>query len=143
MNKEADVASELKGNTLRVYWYLLKSSRSSVGPREVQRKMEFSSPALAVYHLDKLVELGLAKKAAGEYHLTQIVDVGVLKQFLKVKGFVIPRNVLYATMFAALFTFYVLQFREVNFYSVYALILGLLGTVISVYETVRAWRSKP
>ena len=27
------VASELKGNTLRVYWYLLKSSKGFVGPR--------------------------------------------------------------------------------------------------------------
>ena len=53
------VASELKGNTLRVYWYLLRASKDFVGPREVQRKLGFSSPALAVYHLDKLNQLGL------------------------------------------------------------------------------------
>jgi hypothetical protein len=33
--------------------------------------------------------------------------------------------------------------REFTFYSVFALILGLLGSVIFWYETVRVWRQKP
>ena len=65
----ARLASELQGNTLRVYWYLINSSRTSVGPRDVQRKMGFSrSSNLAVYHLDKLVELGIVEKVSVEYH---------------------------------------------------------------------------
>jgi len=140
---EKRVASELKGNTLRVYWHLLQSSKNSVGPREVQRKLGFSSPALAAYHLEKLLELGLVEKFSGEYHLIKIVDVGVLKQFMKLRGFIIPRHVLYATMFTTLLAFYLSQFREVNFYSIFALIFGLLGTAILWYETIRVWRSKP
>jgi len=142
MNDER-VASELKGNTLRVYWYLLKSSKGFVGPREVQRKLGFSSPALAVYHLDKLSELGLVEKVSGEYHLTRMVQVGVLKHFMKFKGFIIPRNILYATMLTTLFAFYLTQFREVNFYSIFAFIFGLLGSSILWIETIRIWRSKP
>jgi hypothetical protein len=84
---EDQIASQLKGNTLRVYWLLLKSSKNPVGARDIQRKLRFSSPSLAVCHLDKLVELGLAEKAAGEYRLTRIVDVGVLKQFTRLGGF--------------------------------------------------------
>jgi len=140
---EERVAAELNGNTLRVYWFLLQTSKGFVGPREVQRKLRFSSPALAVYHLEKLVELGLAEKVSGEYHLTKIVDVGVLKQFTKLRGFIIPRNILYATMFTTLSAFYVSQFREVNFYSIFALIFGLLSSAIFWYETLRVWRSKP
>lgn len=140
---EKRVASELKGNTLRVYWHLLQSSKNSVGPREVQRKLGFSSPALAAYHLEKLLELGLVEKFSGEYHLIKIVDVGVLKQFMKLRGFIIPRHVLYATMFTTLLAFYLSQFREVNFYSIFALIFGLLGTTILWYETIRVWRSRP
>lgn len=131
------VASELKGNTLRVYCCLLKSSKGFVGPREVQRKLRFSSPALAVYHLDKLSELGLVEKVSGEYHLTRMVEVGVLKHFMKFKRFIIPRNILYATMFTTLFAFYLTQFREVNFYSIFALIFGLLGSSILWFETIR------
>jgi hypothetical protein len=140
---EERVASELKGNTLRVYWYLLQCPKSSVGPRDVQRKLNFSSPALAAYHLEKLVELGLAEKVHGEYHLTKIVNVGVLKQFLRVGGFIVPRYVLYTAMFTTLFAFFLAHFREINFYSVFALIFGLLGTGILLYETIIVWRSKP
>ena len=138
-----NVASELKGNTLRVYWYLLQSSKSFVGPRQVQRELGFSSPALAVYHLDKLLELDLVEKGSGEYRLKEIVDVGVLKQFMKLGGFIVPRHVTYATMITTLFIFFISQFREINFYSVFALIFGLLSTAIFWYETIRVWRSKP
>jgi len=137
------VESNLKGNTLRVYWILLQSSGSLRGPREVQRKLEFSSPALAVYHLDKLVELGLVEKVSGEYHLVKTVDVDILRQFTRLRGFIIPRNVLYATLFTTLLVFYATQFREVNFYSIFALIFGLLGVGIFWLETIRTWRTKP
>jgi len=140
---EGHVASELKGNTLRVYWCLLKSSESFAGPRQIQRKLSFSSPALAAYHLDKLVELGLVEKVSGEYRLIKVVNVGVLKQFMKFKGFIVPRHVLYATMFTTLLAFYFSQLREINFYSIFALIFGLLSTTILWYETVSVWRSKP
>ena len=95
---EKNVAAELQGNTLRVYWMLLKSQANSVGPRDIQRKLGFSSPNLAVYHLDKLVELGLAEKTAGGYQLAKIVDVGILKQFTRIRGVFVPRQVLYASM---------------------------------------------
>lgn len=137
------VESNLKGNTLRVYWTLLQSSGSSIGPREIQRKLGFSSPALAVYHLDKLVELGLVEKVSGEYHLLKTVDVDILRQFTRLRGFIIPRNVLYATMFTTLLIFYVTQFREVNFYSIFASIFGLLGDGIFWLEAIRTWRIKP
>jgi hypothetical protein len=79
---EDKIASVLKGNTLRVYWHVLRSRGEVVGVRDTQRALGFSSPALAIYHLDKLVELGLVEKANGEYHLVKAVNVGVLKQFV-------------------------------------------------------------
>jgi len=139
---EEYVASNLKGNTLRVYWYLVRSS-DEVGPREVQRKLGFSSPALAVYHLDKLVELGLVEKIAGEYHLVKVVNVDVLRQFARFRGFMVPRNILYATMFTTLLIFYISHFREVSFYSIFAMIFGVLAAAIFWCETIRTWRSKP
>lgn len=137
------ITSQLKGNTLRVYWYLLKSSKTPTGPRDIQRKLMFSSPSLAVYHLEKLVELGLAEKVAGEYHLTKVVDVGVLKQFTKLGSLILPRHVLYASLWSTLFVFFLFQFRELNFYSLFALVFGFLGMVILWFEAVKIWRSKP
>ena len=137
------IESELKGNTLRVYWMLLKSQTGVIGVREVQRTLRFSSPALAAYHLTKLEELGLVEKTNGEYRLKREVRVGVLKQFTKVGTLMLPRYMLYAAMLTTLFLFYLTQLREVNFYSVFALVFGLLGTGIFWYETLRVWRQKP
>jgi hypothetical protein len=140
---EENIESVLKGNTLRVYWFLLQSPNGIVGARETQRALKFSSPALAVYHLDKLTELGLAEKTNGEYRLVKAVNVGVLKQFVRFGAFMLPRHFLYATMFTTLLVFYLIQFKHVDFYSIFALVLGLLATGIMWYETIKAWRQKP
>ena len=140
---ERIVANELNGNTLRVYWYLLNSSAEFIGPRHIQRELGFSSPSLSVYHLDKLLDLGLVKKNNGEYQLKEIVDVGVLKQFMKWKGDIIPRHVTYATMISTLFIFFLTQLRDINFYSLFALIFGSLSTTIFWNETIRVWQSRP
>ena len=143
MLSEEKIESVLKGNTLRVYWFLLRSPNGMVGARETQRALKFSSPALAVYHLEKLTELGLAEKTNGEYLLVKAVNVGVLKQFVRFGALMLPRHFLYATMFTTLLIFYLTQFSGVTFYSTFALVLGLLATVIMWYETFRAWRQKP
>lgn len=140
---EEKIASELKGNSLRVYWALLNSSDGTMGVRELQRQLGFSSPALAAYHLNKLVEIRLVARERGDYRLVREVRVGVLKQFVKLGIFLLPRYVLYATMFTTLTVFLLTQLRELTFYSVVALVLGGLGTVIFWYEAVRVWRQRP
>ncbi|MCW3985986.1 MAG: hypothetical protein NWE91_06225 [Candidatus Bathyarchaeota archaeon] len=140
---EENVASQLKGNTLRVYWHVLRSPNDTVGARETQRKLGFSSPALAVYHLDKLVDLELVEKIRGEYHLLKKVNVGILRQFIRVGMFILPRYLLYAMLFTTLLIFYTTQVRMFNFYSVFALVFGVLGTGIMWYETLRIWHQRP
>jgi len=137
------MASELKGNTLRAYWALLNAKDGVIGVRELQRQLGFSSPALAAYHLNKLEELELALNERGDYRLIRQVKVGVLKQFIRLGAFLLPRYVLYAAMFTTLLAYFFSQLKEFSFYSVFALIFGVLGTVILWYETVRVWRQKP
>ena len=141
--EDEKIASQLKGNTLRAYWALLNSENGIVGVRELQRQLGFSSPALASYHLNRLEELGLVVKERGDYRLIREVRVGVLKQFVKLGTFMLPRYVLYATMLTALLVFFLTQLRELNFYSIYAVIFGVLATGILWYETIRVWRQKP
>ncbi|MGQ9469137.1 MAG: hypothetical protein ACUVTD_04840 [Nitrososphaerales archaeon] len=140
---DEEIASKLKGNTLRVYWALLRSKNGIIGVREVQRALKFSSPALASYHLNKLEELGLVRKENSDYHLIREIRVGVLKQFTKIGSFMLPRYTFYAAMLSTLLVFYLTQFREVNFYSIFALIFGILSTIILWYETFRVWRQRP
>lgn len=142
---EEKITSELKGNTLRAYWALLNSKDGVIGVRELQRHLGFSSPTLAAYHLNKLVELELVVKDRGNYRLERKVKVGVLKQFIKLGTFLFPRYVLYATMFTMLLIFFLTQLGQkgLSFYSNFALILAILSTVIAWYETIRVWMQKP
>jgi len=140
---EEKIASELKGNTLRAYWALLNSQGGMIGVRELQRKLGFSSPALAAYHLNKLTEMRLVEKERGDYRLIREVRVGVLKQFIKLGTHLLPRYILYATMFTTLLVYLLINLGAPTFYSVFALILGVLGTGIFWYETVRVWRQRP
>ena len=137
------MASELKGNTLRAYWALLNAKDGVIGVRELQRQLGFSSPALAAYHLNKLEELELAVNERGDYRLIREVKVGVLKQFIRLGAFLLPRYVLYATMFTTLLVYFFSQLKEFSFYSMFALMFGVLGTAILWYETIRVWRQKP
>ena len=137
------IGSELKGNTLRVYWALLSSKGGVMGVRQLQRQLGFSSPTLASYHLNKLENLELVVKERGDYRLVREVKVGVLKQFIKLGTFLLPRYIFYATFFTMLLIFLLTQLREISFCSVFALMLGILSTVILWYETIRVWTQKP
>jgi len=140
---EDKIESTLKGNTLRVYWYLLSKTEGHVGPRETQRALKFSSPTLAVYHLDKLADLGLANKTNGEYRIVKTVNVGVLKQFVKLGAIMVPRHLFYATMFTSLLVFYLTQVARLELLIAFGLLIACLAAAISWYETYRNWKQKP
>jgi hypothetical protein len=135
--------ADLKGNTLRVYTYLFKVQRSGI--REAQRSLGFKSASLAQYHLDKLVQLGLAtKEDSGDYLLAREIKIESLEQFLKIGSYIIPRFVLYSVMLSFLFIYFVAFLRPpITDVSVWAYVFGLAGLVITWYETIRAWRRTP
>jgi hypothetical protein len=137
------VASELKGNTLRVYWYVMNANKQTVGVREVQRALNFSSPTLALYHLDKLRDLGLVSKDTGEYRLIKEVKVDVLKQFLRLGRVFVPRFALYAALFTGLFGYYLYIIPDLNLYTFFGIIFGGLGSAIFWFETWKAWKQQP
>jgi hypothetical protein len=136
--------AELKGNTLRTYTHLFKVQRTGI--REAQRSLGLKSASLAQYHLDKLVELGLAKKddMAGDYVLAKEIKVEALEQFLKIGSYIIPRFVLYSVMISILFGYFLFAVRlAVNVETVWGFVFGTIGLVITWYETIRAWKRSP
>jgi hypothetical protein len=140
---EKEIVSKLKGNTLRAYWALLSKEEGVIGVRELQRELGFSSPALAAYHLNKLVDFDLAANDRGDYRLVKEVKVGVLKQYIKLGSFLLPRYVLYASMFTTFFIVFLTRFKEISFYSIYGLIVSVLATIISWFEAIKIWQQKP
>jgi DNA-binding transcriptional ArsR family regulator len=137
------IEAELKGTTLRVYWEIFRSSRP-VGVREVQRLIRFSSPSTALYHLEKLRELGVARKDEyGRYGIVEQIRPSQFRMFLRIGRIILPRFVFYAVFFVAAIVMYLAQSlfsgSEVN---VMALIFGSSAALVCVYEAVRIWRDK-
>jgi DNA-binding transcriptional ArsR family regulator len=146
--REHDLAvleSELKGKTLQVYWYLLQQPSHTVGIREVQRALRFSSPSIAVHHLEKLQDLGLVdKKMTGEYVLQEEVKVGILGFFTHLGRHLVPRYLFYSVLFTTMLAAYLaICLIGQIIPSFYALLFGTVATLILWAETVRLWRTKP
>jgi hypothetical protein len=137
--------SELKGKTLLVYWYLLQQPTHTVGVREVQRSLNFSSPSIAVHHLQKLENLGLIeKKGTGEYVLEEEVKVGILRFFTRMGSFLVPRYLFYSVLFTTMLaTYLIVSFIAQVLPSFYALAFGLIALIIFWIETIRLWRARP
>jgi len=141
----AILESELKGKSLLVYWYLLQQPTHTVGVREVQRALGFSSPSIAVHHLEKLEDLGLIrKKGTGEYVLQEEVKVGILRFFTRMGRFLVPRYLFYSVLFSTMLTTYLIicTFGQIS-PSLYAVVFGLIASLIFWVETLRLWRAKP
>jgi hypothetical protein len=141
----AVIESQLKGKTLLVYWYLLRSPSSRVGVREIQRSLGFSSPSVAAHHLEKLLSLGLVEKSmTGEYFLVQEVKVGLLRFFTRLGRFLVPRYLFYSIWVSVMFVIYlVLYGPSFCIHNLAAIILGSVACFILWFETVRLWREKP
>jgi hypothetical protein len=143
---EEVIESELKGKTLLVYMYILRANQPSVGVREVQRALNFSSPSVSAYHLNKLKDLGLVESIRGDYNLVREVKVGVLRQFVTLGGIMLPRFLFYAVLVTTMLLTYLYQFPYDPWYArqyITSLILGGVPAIILWYETVRIWREKP
>jgi len=141
---DAHIESELKGKTLLVYMHILKGGRETVGVREVQRTLGFSSPSVAAYHLQKLQDLGLVENAYGDYRLIKEVKIGVLRSFVSVGGVMLPRFLFYAVLVTSMLFTFLIQFpfspsREY----ITTLVMGLVPAAVLWYETVKIWREKP
>jgi hypothetical protein len=71
----ASDCQEPEGTTLNVYSYVVKKGKP-VGPREVMRGANLSSPSVAYWHLQKLENSGLLQKnQAGEYIVKEKTNI--------------------------------------------------------------------
>jgi DNA-binding transcriptional ArsR family regulator len=141
----AEIESLLKGKTLQIYWYLLKTPSSSVGVREVQRALDLSSPSVAAHHLDKLLSMGLVEKTIrGEYFLSQEVKVGILRFFTRMGRFLVPRYLFYSLWLSTMFVIYLVLYQPTgSVHSIAAILFGVIANIILWFETIRLWREKP
>jgi hypothetical protein len=86
----------LEGTTFRVYLYVMREGKP-VGPRDVMRGTELSSPSVAYRHLQKLETLGLIEKDTyGEYVLREKANI---RGYLWIGRSLVPRLLFYSFFF--------------------------------------------
>jgi hypothetical protein len=129
---------ELEGITLNVYVYCVKKGKP-VGPRDVMKGANLSSPSVAYRHLQKLEDSGyLQKNQYGEY---TVKKKGQVRGYTWLGRRLVGKMYLYALLFACilgveLFVFF-LHFSVENyefkvFFSLLMLITGLALVVFTV-----------
>ena len=138
---------QVYGKTWDVYICILTSS-GPIGVRDIWRDLGLSSPSLAQYHVNKLVELRLIESTPqGKYVTNDEERLEALRSFLALRGMLIPRMVVYAALLSGVMVSYVVfwpwrgDFRDlvvlgVTLFSVSA----FLFEAVKQYRGLSAWK---
>lgn len=133
--------SGLEGVTLNVYLYVVK--KGSVGPREVMRGVNLSSPSVAYRHLQKLENMALVtKNEMGNYVATKKVSI---HGYVWIGKRLFPNPLIYAAIFfVALVTELVVFAIHVSFetdqFKTFFLLLTIVTGAAMALFLIEAWR---
>jgi predicted transcriptional regulator len=134
---EKDESNILRGTTLRVYNFMFKMGKP-IGIHELQRGLGLSSPSLALYHINKLVQAGLIREQNKGY----VVDKIVFANMIRIKRALIPFQTTYTVFFTVTLMILLTYLRplEVTSTYVFALVVNSVAILTSLYEVIRALR---
>lgn len=122
------------GKTLDVYRLLYREGKP-LGVNEVQRKAGLSSPSLAHYHLNKLVNAGWAKQKDGGYAVERVL----YENMIRIKRSAIPLQTTFSVFFATMIMGLFVLFGPSNYLSplfLFALATNLIALGIFIYQTM-------
>jgi hypothetical protein len=130
---------EIKGNTLKVYLYLLRHGPSEL--KDVQRGVGLSSPSLASYHLGRLSEAGfVTQNEYGVYSAVKEASDRVLEGYARVGPAIVPQLFFFAVLFTVLVAFFSFAALWLSGFTPYLVIVGVAMVLVFWYETWRLWR---
>jgi hypothetical protein len=134
-------SKQIYGKTWDVYLCILTSS-NPIGVREIWRALDFSSPSLAQYHVNKLLELKLIENTVnGKYVTNDEERLEALRSFLTLRGMLIPRMVVYAALLSGVLVSYVLFWPwRGDFRDLVTLSVTLFSIVAFLFEAVKQYR---
>ncbi|MFX0022081.1 MAG: hypothetical protein ACFE9S_07120 [Candidatus Hermodarchaeota archaeon] len=136
------IKKNLNGRTLMVYFVLL--NKKSIGVRELQRHLSLSSPSVAKYHLEKLVNLSLVENRNGIYHLDRKADLPLLTSWVLIGKIILPKALFVALFFTFLFIGYLIFVY--SYWNKDSLFVILFGMAIMAYvwlDVIFQFKRKP
>ncbi len=133
---------KLGETTWRVLLVIL-SIREPIGPRELSRRLNFSSPSVGLYHLEKLKEEDLVHKTRdGDYIINTNADFGFLENYLFYEQGALPRITMYATFVTFLMLAYGLFIPfDFSAHNIFALVVGWSAATFFWREFIRYYRT--
>jgi len=96
VDKSVDAEDQLTASAFHTYVFLVKAGKP-VGPREVMRGANLTSPSVAYRNLQKLIDLGLVVK--DEYSNYVVKEKVGLKGHLWLGKTIVPRFVVFGFIF--------------------------------------------
>lgn len=152
MASKNKVISSLQGTALRVFLYALQKGET-VGTREVQRKVGLKSSSHALYHLQRLEQLGLLTKLPNSrycihenYKHLRSLKLGILTQVYVFNGVLIPSLAILSGYFTLSTIFFIIFYFTLGsfvsaIYACFTFITAAIFTIIRALQIVRTFRS--
>lgn len=134
-----EASLEIRGNTLRVYLYILQHGPCEL--KDVQNGLEFSTASLASYHLKRLIDAGYATQDGyGRYLASKDTTKQILEGYVKIGTAVVPQLLFFAVLFTTLVVYFALM--TLTFPTFLPFLIGSSIALVAVvwYETYRVWR---
>jgi hypothetical protein len=119
--------AELDATTFAVYSYVL-NERKAVGPRDVMRGANLSSPSVAYRHLQKLEDLGLLEKNENGRYI--IKEKAKISGYLWVGRTLVPRLIFYSLFFTGLLG------TEIAVITIRYFVYGMFPDIVFLYLTL-------
>ncbi|MFW9888715.1 MAG: hypothetical protein ACFFER_11055 [Candidatus Thorarchaeota archaeon] len=147
MNEQTEkdrITGLLQGNTMKVYALLL--THESMRMRDVQRKLRFSSPSLAIHHLQKLIDADLVvKDSHGDYQVKRSIRVGSLTLFVQIGKHFLPHFVFQVVLLTSILIPYLFFFMSSppegkDFLFIFVVLVSIL---FLAHGTYKIWFLKP
>lgn len=134
-------AKRIYGKTLDVYLCIL-TAEEGIGVRDIWRSLDFSSPSLAQYHVNKLLDLELIETDLdGKYRINDQESIEALRSFLLLRGMLIPRLTIYSALILGLLVSYVMYWPwRGDFRDLVTLFIGLFSVGAFLFEAVKQYR---
>ncbi|MBD3173388.1 hypothetical protein GF326_13065 [Candidatus Bathyarchaeota archaeon] len=134
-------AKRIYGKTLDVYLCIL-TAEEGIGVRDIWRSLDFSSPSLAQYHVNKLLDLELIETDLdGKYRINDQESIEALRSFLLLRGMLIPRLTIYSALILGLLVSYVMYWPwRGDFRDLVTLFIGLFSAGTFLFEAIKQYR---
>ncbi len=132
----------ISGTTWDIYLHIL-TSNEPVGVRDVWRTLKLSSPSLAQYHINKLLDMELLVHTKdGKYSVKENEKIEALRSFVLLKGKLVPRLVFYGALIAGVLAAYlVFKPLEWNFPDLFFLAVSVFSIFAFFFEAYIQVRS--